>query len=439
MSIIILFAILLIILLWCIATSHKGLLTPQFAYTVSFVGAVGLSIPYIKDWDLELSIKTFGIICGGGILFTFASKVTDLIISNFTGSRLSPNIIATYNYIHINRWKLLLYAMLQIFLVIYIFTFMQNYAGGTDITSVIFNYYMREDRAYGTPTIISFLRGMSYAAVYFWIYLLIHSILFKYKTHRLLLILNIILGLALSMMTGSRGGAIQTLASAIPMYYFLNAYKNHWQFKISFKTVIKLVILILIILLTFPTIGKFVGRGEAGGDSDLYYVAVYIAAPIKNLDLLIRRGIYEIYQRPFLTIRGIAEYIFIMVTGNPLYVESKNIVIFPFNEVNGKFLGNVATVYANYLFDGRFIGIIFYTILMAILCQFSFHYAISGKTKIYARKISMGIILYAIIFVHILFSFFSSRFYENLFNEQFLKQLLYWFILYNYIFRLKVL
>lgn len=441
MGIVSLFLILLVILISCVLASKRGLLTPSIIYIIGFVFATGLAIPYIEIWDIHLKSLTFNILLWGALLFLATCMIVRMLYKSLRVREFvaDPDYSIEGNEIKIQAWKLWSFIFLQLFLIIFIFLFMRNAVGGGSITSIINNFYWREDQGYNTPTIISALRGMCQAAVYCWLYLIAHEMVFNYSSHRALLIINVVLGLILLLMYGSRGPIVQVILSIFPMFYFLYSYKNHWTFHLQGKTVVRIILIVLVIMLTFQSIGMLIGRSDLDKNGGFYYIAMYSSGSIKNFDLLIKRELYKSLHTQFYTLRRISDYIWVDLMGNDtLYPRSLTYRIFPYNTVNGRFVGNVATTYGAYMFDGGIPAVIIYTIIMAVLSEVSYHYAVSRPVRSYSSRFCWSLIIYSYIVSNLLFSFFYNFFYQNIFNDQFLKTLLYWFLINFFMFKTKL-
>ena len=108
-------------------------------------------------------------------------------------------------------------------------------------------------------------------------------------------------------------------------------------------------------------------------------------------------------------------------------------LVLPFVDVDGFGTGNVYTIFYMFMYDGGYPLLFFYTILMALITSFSYRYVKNVRFKKYYNTINIPLIIYSQIAFTVLFSFFSDRFYELIFNLEFWRKniilvVLVWFV-----------
>ena len=89
---------------------------------------------------------------------------------------------------------------------------------------------------------------------------------------------------------------------------------------------------------------------------------------------------------------------------------------FRFLSFNGYFLGNVYTTFYALLGDFGFAGCLLAVAIMAAMSQCAYSVALRSR-----NSYSVAVILYAFISFQLFMSFFSSNFYQNIFNTGFIK------------------
>lgn len=80
------------------------------------------------------------------------------------------------------------------------------------------------------------------------------------------------------------------------------------------------------------------------------------------------------------------------------------------------------------LYDAGYVGVVIFVIFMAILSQKIYLKAIRSS-KVKNDWIDLNVLAYSYMYYTILFSFFSNKFYEEIFSPRFLYYLVWWIAL----------
>lgn len=415
-------------LLWLFSfyTSRKVLLTPQFGYVGFFVISTFYATFYAKEWLLEMKFETASVILGGATIFTLVSLCLQAFFqNNKRKSKITlDNKILDYKAKCISPTICIAIMFLQIGTLLWAFLFLMKNVGGSGIADVMYAYrfaLLFSGDNISIPGLLLNLRHFCCASGYVWIYLLIYGFIEKENHNRKIYIINIILSLLNSIILGGRGGVLQMLFAAIAQWYFLKGALKGWRSRIDMKALIKIALIFAAFLLTFQVFGAAVGRTSTKTLD--HYIADYLSAEIKNLEIFISQGSFGADFAHCQTLIYVANF-WGKLTGNSYLVHELDL---PFRYVNGYALGNVATAYYAYLYDAGYWGVVFYTALMATICQVWFQKTIRNKKK--NKLILISIVSYSYIYFLILFSFFSNKFYENVFTLTFVKYLISWFML----------
>jgi len=99
-------------------------------------------------------------------------------------------------------------------------------------------------------------------------------------------------------------------------------------------------------------------------------------------------------------------------------------IVLDFNSVGIYNLGNVYTIYYAFIKDFGYVGVILLVALMAVICQVVFE-----KMRATYSKSNFFSIIYCFIVGLLAFSYFSNKFYESIFDMNFLKYLICWCLL----------
>lgn len=445
MSMILLFVLLLLLLILCRGTSYRHIiLTPQFGFVGGFVLSVGYALFWVEEWNLELSGTTFMVLFGGCSLFVIVSILVQKIGFKYTlilrkgklNQRESncSGINKTDCQLSVEQWKLLLFLILQLIVLVCCSYFLVFKVGGglAGAMRAINGSSKGEEETIKFPFILRILRELCFASGFFWSYIMGHGVVYKYKNHRNLLLFNILLSVANYLLGGARRGLIQLIIAILVMMYLMWAEKMNWSKNIKIKTILKVVALALLVMLSYQYIGKLIGRQLSLGIGE--YIATYISAEIKNLDTFIKEGAFG-QGGGFSTTQTFAHIAnqFEGVLGLPSRAFKYDQ---PYRYINGYYLGNVYTTFWAFLYDAGFLGVVGYTTLMAIILQCIYQKAIKAKGKSNTIRISM--IAYSYLYLGAVFSFFTNWFYAIFFNRSLLYCLVFWLLLKFYVEKVKI-
>ncbi len=425
---------LLVLFAIAVKLSRKNLFTPQIGFLAGFIFQALYAIFYVDCWQLDFSEMTMLILfCGSGT-FLLASLVMQCLYEKYSITLLphpripqseANSVKSTCGTIDA-RWKLLLFLGFQVGVLVWLSYFVIGYSGGAGLSEAIKVFKeaqrsAREVTAMGMPVLLKLTESFCEAVVYVWSYIFILRVIYKEKTHKWLLILNYLAGLSAgTIMHGGRGNFVNPLVGAVVQAYFIYGSYKKWDFKIPYKIIGIFASTAAFIVVTFQRSQLLLGRSTAHIPwAD--YLAVYFAAELKNLDIFVRGGVlsadittcYTLAD----TIRFIGELFNI-----PSWVHYWNN---PFRSINGFFLGNVATTFYAPAHDGGVWAVIFFMAIMAIICQIAFQKARRIRQS---DGIRFDILFYSHVYVQILFSFFSMKFYEQVICPTMIKILLSWWI-----------
>ena len=198
---------LLFLLVLCLIQSPRVLLTPQFGFVGCFVPQAFYALFYVQEWNLDFSFVTSLILIGGTTLFVIVSFAASYILDrkkiHFGKTRYNKNAnnIMDHQYkkaeIHIETWKLVMLAILQFVICVLVMRYINtNAAGSTFIEKLVTinntNKFGDIEDTFSLPKGLARARTFCMASSYIYMYLLLHSLILKYKGQRALLIINIL-------------------------------------------------------------------------------------------------------------------------------------------------------------------------------------------------------------------------------------------------------
>jgi len=408
---------LLVIMIVTYYLNMKEPCAPPFLFSLSFIFCAAWAFTYQNKWGTDLKTETIIVILGG--VLTYCLSAINVKIFFYTG-RLKRRRIGEVTPFRIRSYKLSLFLIIEIISVIlYAYTLMKV-TGITNIPNAIVAF--RQDAVLGTgkyslPRIVFFLRIISVAIGYWFTYVFANNILAHKINIRMILI--IICSILSDIMAGGRAGAINQVFSLIGIYMVLKLRKVGVKHVLNIKQIMILVIALLIFLVTFQQFGTVLGREAKRNIGD--YLAVYCGAPFHNLNDFIANRMGQ----PTGNVPGSQTFRYIIRIILKIRGEENFNYYFdlPYIESNGYFLGNVATTFYSLLYDFGYIGCFFLTAFMGGICQYIYEKAKYVKETGYC---SYAILIFGYIFNSIVFGYFSNWFYEEVFNLQFIYNIIIW-------------
>ena len=423
-------AVLLFLLSVCVYFSRRILLTPQFVYVGGFIPQAIFSLYFVKEWEIDLCAETMFVLIGGTTLFVVASILFDRLFSRImkdpTGitAEGQQNSIAS-TPIYIERWKILLLLAVQVIgLSVFIVYGVGNLSGATIEDKILVfnntNKFGDVEDAIRFPFWVSVPRAISMFSCYVTGYILLHSIIFKYKQKKVLLSLTLPIGVLSVLATGGRIRIIGIIVSLVVQAYFMWGESIHWKKRISLRLIFKILLIGVIILVLFQWTLQFIGRSD--NRSFLSYLGLYICAPLRNLDVFVRTHDFGCEISKGETLHVLLNDIG-RTFGIPGLLHQYDL---PSLRIHGTSFGNVYTLYYHYLHDGGHIAVILFVILEAFLTQILFH---SAMRQAHRSRINVRLIVYSYILNSVFLGFFMERFYADLFAFIMVKSVVFWWFL----------
>lgn len=414
---------------------NKEYIAPAVIFSGSFAFSSFWLILFKEKWNVNLHFNTICVILLGVIFFSIVCLGVSYIYQKQHKNDYKK--IQELKEYQIDNFKVILFVFLGIIIIVLTLYYTIKAVNGSfsNISSSLYRYrnltaYKGQDL--NIPSIIDILSGVLHASSYWFMYIFISNYI-KNKTVNVKLLLVIILSVISSALDGSRGALINNILAFIPMYYLLKNKSNGFSnSKLKVKSILILVLLAVVLLSSLKWTAKLLGRNDISDMNTLDYVAMYVGAEINNLDAFLqeRNGTQE-------KLFGIHTFGAIYTTienyiGHDLQMELKP----KYRFVNGYNLGNVHTIFYDFICDEGYVGIIVFPFIMAILSQIL--YEKSKRLKFNEITPNITIIAYAYIFGGIVFSFFGNKFFPQVFSFGFVKYIILW-LLYNWFFcKLKI-
>ena len=445
--IIVLFSVIVITIYF--STSNDGIFSPGAAYALSFIPSSLLLLLYIDKWNVDLGLSTVFVIISGLLIFS----VTSMTVKKIRFARLYAMKKSVSSYCssinknsgsnEIATWKYMFFIAFQMATLIVLLKYIISIVGMGSFAFIMNAIRQKTVAEYvDLPSWIGIMRSVSIVSGYIWIYLLFNirrkKGALKVKVY---LLINLCLSIFVSILLGGRGNLISIIVIGWSLYYsFSDTGIGQRCQRMRIKGYIYAIIIVIFGVVAFQSLGRFLGRQLKY--SNLDYLAVYLSAPIKNLDTFLKESgnsisVFQGISRGLntnQTLSSILNYVSVKFHIADLYhTRELTTTFWPDQRINGYYLGNCYTVYASYLFDGGWLGVLIYTLLHAVCSQFL--YELIKKDKMYEQNgnIKISLILYCEVWYYTVFSFFDHMFYFNVITIGFFRSIVYmiaikWFL-----------
>ena len=436
----VMFIILVMLLYFVFNANKKDLLAPGFIFTLSFTLSCAWAVMYAKPWGMmRMNPITIAVIVGAVIEFILVTMFVKLIFKNYSMKTDEDRYHLTYIKVDdIIKWACLVFGIIVLIFDIRYILKVTGF-GITHLSRAIKEYdviYKFSGRMISPPRLLGISLIILQDMAYWYLYVSINNFLVQkeidYKT------IGITLSyMVLSICNGSRTPAVCMVLAGITIFYILLKKKNSYKKRLQVKNslIIKGIIIFVIFIISFPQIARLMGRNIT--EKTMYYLAIYCGAEIKNLDMFI-----DELQKT----KELGNYI--KPTNNQTFVNFVNWwgpklgllkhgykLDLPYKSYGGKSLGNVYTTLYAYIYDYGYFGVIPCIAFMAFACQFVYSKAKETKTD---NKVNVWILAYGYIFNTLCLSFFSNKFYEQVFNKGFLFGLIFWNLANYFFIKIKI-
>ena len=436
---------LVLILIAAYFLNNREIMSPAVLFSGSFAFSGVWALAYAQKWFLEPSPLTVIVLVGAGIEFVLVTFFIHLFfrftrakqtrsvgrtgqVESFTHSSIKKESIQTPT---IAMWKSALIIGVLLIGILYTIYSIKKIGVGMSLADAI--YYVRVQTIFTIngntlPRSVSIIRNFSLSCGFFFGYLLARERLYFHKISITNFII-VILAVVTTLLMGDRTEMVVVLIAIFCFYYCLARDQKGWLRQKNGKFIVGTLIVGALILLVFPEIAKLLGRENDAGLNSFDYLSVYIGAEIKNLEIFLRSASIPV---PSL-VWGSQTFVNIL----PWFAKIFNFtlpnqgLILPFQMVNGEYLGNVYTTYYAFLYDFGLWGLFTLVPVMATISQFFFERIVAIKKP---KRVPYSFLIYSNIVSALVLSFFSNKFFEQIFSRSFVLIIMFWVFLNIFIF-----
>ena len=398
---------------------EKDIMHPAVVFNIFFLISELTCICFIHEYNIVLHYRTVFVLGMGELVFLVMSIMSRYMSTNAHRNlyeELVPSVIKVDKKITIGILVCQIVSIVSF--LYYLRVISLKYAGSADSIGSMINLYDQANKFFSKelatvpiPIVYRVSNPLGIAGAHIFLYILINNWIVTHKVDKYCL-LSVVLLIIIYTLNGSRTPIFRLITIVLILYYIL--YFKKKLKKIDSRFLLKLITIAIITVFMLQAMLYITGRLSLNGKFKLTdFLFVYLGAPIVNLDnwLMNPIKIEESYVpgvHVFPQIFSIIEKVFHI---NNLH--GGNILTFQ-NNLDGKFLGNVYTMYYPFMYDFGILGVIPLTSIIAF--YYCFTYDRMFKKRISPQKVCLRLFFYSYLFNDLIMSIFSARFFETIMN-----------------------
>lgn len=400
---------------------------PYSLFYLPFLACYVIAAYNADKWGFDLEFKTFFILLIG----EFAFLIGCVFAQKIKVGRKKTNVNSVFFCVEGDSIKIttsrlaLVVAAEGCFFLAYLYeVYMWGLRNGCTVTEAI-NRIMLNGKFGGSaePFDLSFILQiflqMNYIIGYLFAYLLARRILLKDSSNIVLIMIGFIISIMTNFLGGSRGPILEILASLLISFGIVYYYKTSRRI-FPKRQLLAVTFFVVIAAIGFFEILPLMGRAQTAKDeSDVF--TQYIGSQIYNLNYFVEevdthstffcaetlKSLYGDIE----SFAGLSLGYRDGMVGNPFVFTA-----------DGHDLGNVYTTYYNFYIDFGICGVFIFTFFIGWFSQTYFK-----SIKFSKSLVNLKLVIYIYMASSIMFSFFASRFFQNVINlKVFIK--IFWII-----------
>ncbi len=416
--------ITVVILYFSFSICGKDLMHPVVVFNLFFLISEFTCIIFSHEYEIALHYKTVLTLILGELTFFFISALS---YSNKISSKNNFHDEVSITKIEIRKCfviGLIICQIISIFsFIVYIRMIYLKYVGSVGSLGSMINLYDQANKFFSKelakvpiPIAYRLSNPIGISGGHIMLYVLVNNWI---STHKIDLyhLVSVILLIIIYVLNGSRTPIFRLITIALILFYVLYFKKRSKKIDTRFYYRLAMISLVTVGVL----LGMLFITGRLSNDSKYKltdFLFVYIGAPIVNLDNWLANPV--IIETSFIPGSHTFSHVF-STLGDIFNIDefhTRNILLFQ-NSDNGKFLGNVYTMYYPYVYDFGILGVVPLTAVVALF--YSVLYDRMFAKKICSCKVSFRLFFYSYLFNDLMMSIFSARFYETIFNKGVIK------------------
>lgn len=392
--------------------SNRDVCNPAVIFCIMNLLSIIVCIVVRNMYNIVFHFNTFCVLGFGVLIFTISNLLyRGNIILKFKSTNTRGGSYA--QQIIINNMWIILFILFELIVayanVSYIKRVAIAYSGTSGLIAQIgvYNYLVKfnEDAlnklAIGSSRIYAYGFPLCVAFSFFLIAVIVNNYFVKKKVE-LIKVAPVILLMAMSLISGSRSFAFTIVTAVLCDIFIIRRRVTGKYSHVTIKLFVKIVLLAIVLVIGLTAVVGLLGRAQQGGIKTFF---TYLGASFFNLDSFLLESIHhsEMWGRE--TFGYFYNYI-----GTAFHVDELiyNLTL-PFRYANGVSVGNVYTMYYQFILDFGYIGVLPLTVIIAFYYFHNYHILIKKQGSI----VSMRLIIFSMLFNDLIMLVFSNRFFES--------------------------
>lgn len=413
----------------------KFLFSPISLIMLSYLASIMLAIPNIEIWNIDLGQKTIIVVVLGLLAFAFGYCLSIIF------SRKKGKEVIKLKQINVPIFSRFVSDILNIMTVVLIFLAVSKIVGPINLANFgkkIGDYRLISAYADDTKSIPGYLIQLykiSTVCSYFMSFITINNLIYskKMKTKENRYIIDFVIcftcQFVLALLSGGRYNIITFIIGIITIVTIIKSSdKKSISKTLPFKSYLKIFSVLLIVVVLFSRMRGIVGRTNS--NTTISYISSYFGGSVPLLDKKLKNNLTE--SKMFGSSTFYPLYRLISKFGLPIEVRSGNLDF----TSSGTLTGNVYTSFYPIFIDFGFVGVFILELICGFVCYKIFCHVY--KKNIYCKQNIILIIIYSMHVSSLYLHSYSETFYNYLFSQTFILELIYCLLIYCLFFKLKV-
>lgn len=409
MEILILMLIIIVgLLIFNFNLYNRDFFEPEVLFLAGFTLAIIAAMMNVKEWDINLSFKTFSIIIIGNLSFLLSG-----LLFHQTHKKNASNIPEELSYIRIPLWKTIVVVVFGVLTVFMFYKEIVRLSQYADPYWQAFGMMVAYKKAitYGPGSLNNFVNQMAkvvYCFGYIYAFIFVNNLFCK-KNRRIRDNIQYIFPLVMFViMTILRGNRTDFIALVV-LVLFLYSYFWHrtigWQKQISGALLKKISIVFVVGLVLFYNVKGLVGRVSTLNFLD--YITQYIGGSIQLLDMYVKEPLTNSSSFLGESLTGLIQGLNKIGLTD---VAIRKQLEFRYTNTHIQ-LGNVYTAFRRYYNDLSYFGLIIFPGVLSWFMN-SFYYKVK-KIKGFSINKCFKIIVYSSLVYVLPFQAMEDSFFIN--------------------------
>lgn len=377
--------------------TNRDVMAPSVMMSIMFVISTMFACFNIEAWKINFSFKTFVIIITGILCFSITEVVFRLFINKKhrgngyqnTEIKMNDNILVAM------PGRLFNYSLVLINIVILIWYYKEiqrltGYSSG--FSALLHNFRMlntSDSSTQGISTILNQFLKLLKAEAFVYLYVVLGFVIQKKNHQRILSALLVLFTSTFSfVLSGGRGGLLQLLCAAIVFYYILWNQEYHWQRNLSLKFIKNGLLLLLVGIPVFYYSTFWIGRVIKMNMAE--YISLYIGGGIALFDKYIKYPTNPpsvFGQESLVSVNNFVNR-FSGARSYGYHLESRKLSAYVY--------GNVYTFFRKPFHDFGYVGMLVFTMCIALLFSYIYYRKIKGNPR--AAKTEKWVLIYGYLY-----------------------------------------